>query len=857
MGTSGFDLARIGRGLPFAEVLEDVRVALEARGAVVVQARPGAGKTTLAPPAVAALLAGRGTGPGRVVVTGPRRVLVQAAARRLASLTGTSVGGLVGSTVRGDSRVGRDTVVEFVTAGVLLRRLLRDPELAGTGAVVLDEVHERGLDTDLLVGMLAEVRALRPDLLLVAMSATLDVPALARALGDPAGPAAVVEHVSAQHTLTVVWSPPAGPRTDARGVTDTLLEHVARTAAEHHTRVLATDPDVDALVFLPGVREVERVVERLVQLVPDRQVLALHGRLGPREQEVAVSGRGPGDSPRVVVSTALAESSLTVPGVRLVVDAGLAREPRQDLRRDMSGLVTVQASRAAMTQRAGRAARLGPGTVVRCLDEASFAHAPEHATPEIATADLTGPLLTLAAWGSPRGEGMPLLTPPPSGAVRAGEDRLRELDLVGRDGRATDLGSRTAEVPADPREARALLVAAPVVGALAAAEVVAALAGDHRSRDADLPGVIRDLRSGQAPGASRWRSETARLERLVRRSAESGAPGGGVPDGEVVGLVTALAHPSRVARRSSGTWLLASGTRAALAPGSPVGSAEWIAVADVTRSGGRDAAGTGALIRLAAPLGPASLELATRSLRRREVRVSFVGGRVVAREVEAVGAIELSSTPVRPTAEDGAEAVAKALTREGLGILPWTRPADLLRRRLALLHRILGAPWPDVSDAALGARAQEWLGPELRRLATGTPVDRLDLTDPLRRLLPWPEAVRLDELVPARLPVPSGSSVSLDYPPHDDPDARPVLAVKLQECFGLADTPTVVDGRVPVLFHLLSPARRPLAVTDDLRSFWAGPYAQVRAEMRGRYPRHPWPEDPWSAPATARTHGRR
>lgn len=855
MGAAGFDLAVIGRGLPFADVLPDLRSHLSARGAAVVQARPGAGKTTLAPPAVAAFLAERGTA-GRVVVTGPRRLLVQAAARRLASLTGTAVGELVGSTVRGDSRVGPATVVEFVTAGVLVRRLLRDPGLTGVGAVVLDEVHERGLDTDLLVGMLAEVKVLRPELVLVAMSATLDVPALALALGDGAGPAPVLEHASSQHPLTVLWSPPQGPRTDARGVTDALLDHVARTTAEHHARALVVDPDVDALVFLPGVREVERVVERLTRLAPDRVVLALHGRLGLREQDLVVRGRGPGGAPRVVVSTALAESSLTVPGVRLVVDAGLAREPRQDLRRDMSGLVTVQASRAAMTQRAGRAARLGPGTVVRCLDETTFAHAPEHATPQIATADLAGALLTLAAWGSPRGEGMPLLTAPPPGAVRAGEDRLRELGLVGPDGRVTHLGARAAEVPADPREARALLVAAPLVGARAAAEVVATLAGDHRAPDADLPALVAALRAGNAPGAARWRAEVARLVRLVGGSGETGrarAPGAAVPDGEVVGLVTALAHPSRVAHRSSGTWLLASGTRAALAAGSPVGSSGWIAVADVTRSGGRDAAGTGAVIRLAAPLGPASLDLAAHPLRSSEVRVSFEGGRVAAREVERVGAIEVSSTPVRPTPQDGARAVAAALEREGLGLLPWSTAADGLRRRLALLHRTLGDPWPDVSDAALAARAEEWLGPELRRLATGTPVDRIELSEPLRRLLPWPAAARLDELVPERLPVPSGSRAALTYPPHDDPDARPVLAVKLQECFGLAETPRLVDGRVPVLFHLLSPARRPLAVTDDLRSFWAGPYAQVRAEMRGRYPRHPWPEDPWTAPATART----
>jgi ATP-dependent helicase HrpB len=861
---STFDLARIGAGLPFAAALPGLQRELAGRGVAVVRAQPGAGKTTLVPPAVATLLAQRTGGARRVVVTGPRRVVVQAAARRLASLTGSQVGGLVGSTVRGERHVGRATVVEFVTAGVLLRRLLADPELRETGAVVLDEVHERSLETDLLVAMLAEVRALRPELVLVAMSATLDVPALTEVLGGDDGPAPLVDHTSVQHPLEVLWSPPTAPRLDARGVADALLDHVARTAADAHARALAIDQEADALVFVPGAREVERVVERLTRLVPGTEVLPLHGRLDPRTQDRAVSGRPAGAPPRIVVSTALAESSLTVPGVRLVVDAGLSREPRRDVRRDMTGLVTVQASRAAMTQRAGRAARLGPGTVVRCLDETTYANAPEHAAPQIASADLTGALLTLAAWGSPRGEGMPLLTRPPAGAVRAAERVLHDLGLVRDDGRVTDLGLQAGRVPADPREARALLAGAPLVGARAAAEVVAALADDHRARDGDLAGLLRALRSGGAPGAGRWRSEVRRLERLVAgldgvpASAPAGSPGDvpAVPPGDVPGLVTALAHPSRVARREGATWLLASGTRAALPPGSPLQSSGWIAVADVTRAEGRAAAGTGAVIRLAACLSQESAELATSTLRTREVRASFAGGRVVARDVDALGAIELSSTPVRPSPEAGARAVAGALARQGLGLLAWSAVADGLRRRLALLHRVLGDPWPDVSDDALASRAEEWLGPELRRLATGTPVDRVDLTDPLRRLLPWPAAARLDELVPERLAVPSGARVRVDYPAHDDTDARPVVAVKLQECFGLADTPRLVDGRVPTVFHLLSPARRPLAVTDDLASFWAGPYAQVRAEMRGRYPRHPWPEDPWTAPATARTKPR-
>ncbi|MGE9782112.1 ATP-dependent helicase HrpB [Janibacter sp. G368] len=849
------DLRAIGEGLPFAEALDALRTAVTTRGVAVVQAPPGSGKTTLAPPLVADCVE------GRVVVTGPRRVTVRAAARRLAQLTGTEVGDLVGHTVRGERRVGPRTRVEFVTPGVLVRRLLADPELAGTAAVVLDEVHERALDTDLLLGMLAEVRQLR-ELPVVAMSATLDAPGIATLLGDDSGPAPLVDSEGALHPLEVLWEPAPGPRTDARGVTRDFLEHVARVTAQHH------DPDHHTLVFVPGAREVDRVVELLARLVPGAEVLPLHGRLSPREQDLAIGGSPSPTGGRIVVSTDLAESSLTVPGVRLVVDAALSREPRRDAARDMSGLVTVQASRASMTQRAGRAARLGPGRAVRLVEESAWSRAPEHVTPQITTADLTETALTLAAWGSPRGEGMALLTPPPAAGIAAAETTLRGLGLVDDDGRITDDGLAATRIPADPRLARALLDGADLVGATAAAEVVATLADDLRSDDGDLDRLLADLRSGRSRDASRWRREADRLARLVPTDGDE-RPGSGARAGDRhvsgAGLVTALAHPGRIARRvgDGPTYLLASGTRAALPSGSPMRHHEWLVVADVARVDGRVAAGTGAVIRLAATLTRDEAETAGTGLRVREVRADLgageagaAKGRITAREVDAIGAIELSSTPVRPDPATGADAVRRALATRGLDLLTWSPAADTLRRRLAVLHHHLGDPWPDVSDEALAARLDEWLGPELQRVATGTPFARLDLTDPLRRLLPWPEATRLDELAPERLPVPSGSAAAITWPPHDGPSAAPVLAVKLQECFGLAETPRLVDGRVPVLFHLLSPARRPLAVTDDLTSFWSGPYAQVRAEMRGRYPKHPWPEDPWTAPATARTKRR-
>jgi ATP-dependent helicase HrpB len=841
----------------------------------VVQAPPGTGKTTLVPPLLANIAAGAAAGkkPPRVVVTQPRRVAARSAARRLAALDGSRLGDRVGYTVRGERQTGPQTLIEFVTPGILLRRLLADPGLGGTDAVILDEVHERGLETDLLLGMLAEVRQLRGDLTLVAMSATLDAPRIAALIGgapvgetqlaehDDGGPAPVVDCPSALHPLEVAWAPPAVPRLDERGVTRAFLDHVADTAAVSHSEALAAGWDIDALVFVPGAWEVSQVAARLRGRV-GAEVLELHGQVDATAQDRAVSGREPGAPARIIVSTALAESSLTVPGVRLVVDSGLSREPRRDANRGMTGLVTVSCSRASAEQRAGRAARQGPGRVVRCYEQKTFGAAPAHPTPEIAVADLTGAALVLACWGSPGGRGLALPDAPPRAAMEEAVEVLRELGAVDPNGLATDLGKTLARVPSDPRLARALLDGAAAVGRRAAAETVALVSGDQRAPGADLPRLLAMLRSGKETAARRWAEDVQRMETIARQEMPGVVPSplaAPVTAAEAVGFVVALAFPDRVARRVGGAgperYLLSSGTRAGLPAGSPLTGHEWLAVAEVFRAQGRDAAGTGAVIRSAAPLAPDTAEAAARHLLSETVEARFSQGRVTARRVRRLGAIALSSTPVRPSAEEGRAAVARALEQEGLGTIGWSTAADALRRRLALVRRELGDPWPDVAEQALLARVEQWLAPELEALAGGAATNGIDLADPLRRLLPWPDAARLGELAPEWLEVPSGSRVRIDYPDVGD-DGRPVVAVKLQECFGWAQTPRLVGGRVPVLFHLLSPARRPLAVTDDLASFWSGPYAQVRAEMRGRYPKHPWPEDPWTAPATARTKGR-
>ncbi|HEY8752909.1 MAG TPA: ATP-dependent helicase HrpB, partial [Arthrobacter sp.] len=803
------------------------------------------------------------------------------------------IGDRVGYTVRGERQAGPATLVEFVTPGILLRRLLDDPGLESTGAVILDEVHERGLETDLLLGMLTEVRQLRGDLTLVAMSATLDAPRFAALIGaagnagtadDGGGPAPVVDCPSALHPLETEWVPAPVPRLDDRGVTRGFLDHVADTAARAHTTAMAQDAGTDALVFVPGAWEVSYVAARLRgRAAPGTEVLELHGQVSPAEQDQAVSGRRPCGPARVIVSTDLAESSLTVPGVRLVIDSGLTREPRRDASRGMSGLVTVSCSRASAEQRAGRAARQGPGRVVRCYDQRSYGAAPAHVTPEIAVADLTGAALVLACWGSPGGEGLALPDAPPAAAMAEAIEVLRELGAVAADGHATPLGRTLARVPADPRLARALLDGAAAVGYRVAAEAVALVAGDQRAPGADLTRLMTALRTGKEPPARRWAEDVRRLETIARK--EGAAVGSSaiaslvgtasVTAAEAVGVVVALAFPDRVARRVPGDgpaqYLLSSGTRAGLPAGSPLAGHEWLAVAEVSRAAGRDAAGTGAVIRSAAPLNADTAAAAAGHLLTDTVEAEFSQGRVKARRERRLGAISLTSTPIRPSADDGRAAVARALAKEGLATIGWSTAAENLRRRLALLRRELGEPWPDVSERALLARLDAWLRPELEALAGGASTNSIDLTDPLRRLLPWPEAARLAELAPEALIVPSGSMVRIDYPEVSDKpgsastasdqagadDAgRPVVAVKLQECFGWAETPRLVDGRVPVLFHLLSPARRPLAVTDDLASFWSGPYAQVRSEMRGRYPRHPWPEDPWSAQPTARTKAR-
>ncbi|UKY49541.1 ATP-dependent RNA helicase [Streptomyces inhibens] len=910
--------------LPVRTALPALRAALDGPGTAVLCAPPGTGKTTLVPLVLAGLT---GEGPvRRVLVAEPRRIAARAAARRMAWLLGGKVGEDIGFTVRGERRAGPRTVVEVVTTGVLLQRLQRDPELAGFDVVVLDECHERHLDADTSAAFLLDVReTLRPELRLVAASATTDAQGWARLLGGPDGAAPVVEAAGVSHPVGVVWAPPERPVRPAHGmrVDPALLTHVAGVV-----RRALREQSGDVLCFLPGVGEIGRVAGELSGV--DAEVLQVHGR-APAEVQDAVLAGGDG-ARRVVLATSVAESSLTVPGVRVVVDSGLARVPRTDHARGLSALTTVRASRAAARQRAGRAGREAPGVVYRCWSEGEDGRLPAFPDPEIKVADLTAFALQAACWGDPTASGLALLDAPPAGALAAAREVLTAIGAVDEDGRATERGTRMARLGLHPRLARALVDGAPEVGVRRAAEVVALLSEEPpRAYGDDLAAAWRTARRGGDAYAARWRQEARRLasaagEPGARPGSGSGSasgsasgwgevsgagevsgsgrgPGAGGRAGEgsgrrpgagegaaaarstgagsgggtngsrgpagssptddaVAGLIAALAFPERVARvRGVGSYLMASGTGAELAgagprPGTRAGDtsrlreAGWLAVAVADRPVGA----VSARVRLAAVIDEATACAAARALYSSGEEVRWSDGDVVARTVARLGAIELAVRPL--TAPDPGllrDAVVSGLRREGLGLLRWSAGAMSLRQRMAFLHRELGAPWPDVSDAALLERIEEWLGVELGRARRRADLERIDAGQALARLLPWAtgDAARFEELAPERIEVPSGSRVRVDYGGE-----QPVLAVKLQELFGRQESPRVADGRVPVLVHLLSPAGRPAAVTADLASFWRDGYRSVRAELRGRYPKHPWPEDPSTAEPTRHTTAR-
>ncbi|KKD02746.1 ATP-dependent helicase HrpB [Streptomyces sp. WM6386] len=818
--------------LPVRGALPALSDALDAHGTAVLVAPTGSGKTTLVPLALAGLLGGDAPA-RRVVVAEPRRIAARAAARRMAWLLGEKVGGSVGYTVRGERVVGRHSRVEVVTTGVLLQRLQRDQELAGVDVVVLDECHERHLDADTTAAFLWDVRqALRPELRLVAASATTDAEGWSRLLGG----APVVEARGRAYGVGVVWAPPARPVRPSHGmwVDPALLTHVASVVR----RALA-EREGDVLCFLPGMGEIARVAGQLGGL-GDVDVLQVHGRAPAAVQDAVLA---PGERRRVVLATSVAESSLTVPGVRIVVDSGLTREPRVDHARGLSALTTVRSSRAVGNQRLGRAGREAPGVAYRCWTEAEDLRLPAFPAPEIKVADLTAFALQAACWGDPDASGLALLDPPPTGAMAAARSVLSAIGAVDSAGRATERGARLARLGLHPRLGRALLDAGP---SREVADVVALLSEEPpRDYGDDLAAAVRTARRGGDAYAGRWRTEVRRLQALADEPARASS----LTEDALVGLVAALAFPERVARADGGSYLMVSGTRAEVRDATGLRGAPWIAVAVADRPVGKGHA----RVQLGAVVDEETARQAAGALLDERDEVHWADGDVVARRVERLGAVELAVRTLRdPDPVLVRDALLEGLRQEGLRLLRWSPEADVLRQRLAFLRLHLGEPWPDVCDDALHARVDEWLEPELGRARRRVDLARIDAGNALGRLLPWAsgDAARVDELAPERITVPSGSRIRIDYA---NPE-QPVLAVKLQEMFGLHESPAVAG--VALLVHLLSPAGRPAAVTADLASFWKDGYKGVRAELRGRYPKHPWPEDPAGAEPTRYTNAR-
>ncbi|MBT2235090.1 ATP-dependent RNA helicase [Nonomuraea sp. NEAU-A123] len=841
-------------GLPIRHVLPELLGVLDRAGAAVLTSPPGTGKTTVVPLALAE--AGL-----RVLVAEPRRLAVRAAAKRMG----------VSYTIRGERHTGANPMVEVVTTGVLLQRLQRDQELPGVDVVMLDECHERHLDADTALAFLLDVRdTLRPDLRILAASATADAAPWSRLLGN----APIVRASGATHPVEIVWTPPLRPTAPPHGlrVDPALLSHVAQVVHQ-----ALAEQDGDILCFLPGTGEIARVAAMLGTGTSNGgmpggvEVLQVHGQAPARVQDAVLS---PGSARRVVLATSVAESSLTVPGVRVVVDSGLAREPRTDHARGLGSLTTVRVSKASADQRAGRAGREAPGTVYRCWTAAEHERLADHARPEIALADLTGFALQAACWGTPDASGLALLDPPPPAAMTAATRTLHTLGALepapntsahpppyalsdntdtGTDGatddgtdqapsdgadrvtwRVTERGRRMALVGVHPRLARALLDLGP-----RAAEVVALLS-DQLPREAgdDLVEIWRSARHSRDGFTARWRQE---VRRLTRSTPQARPDVRDMTDDALAGLAVALAFPERVARRRGGGYLMASGTQAQLAEGSRLGEAKWLAVAVADRPTGS----ASARIRQAVVIDEETARLALPVTTEEEIAWRTPPGErrgdVSARVVERLGAIELSSAPLKNA--DVRAAILYGLRTED--VLTWTKEATALRDRLAFCHRELGDPWPPMDD--LTALAERWLEPELSRARRRADLERIDVATALKRLIPWNR--RLDEVAPERIAVPTGSRVRVDYSGE-----QPVLAVKLQELFGWTETPRIAG--VPLLVHLLSPAGRPVAVTADLASFWRDGYRAVRAELRGRYPRHPWPEDPLTAAPTRRANPR-
>jgi ATP-dependent helicase HrpB len=840
-------------GLPIDAVVPQLGAALGRGTSAVLQAPPGAGKTTGVP---LALLDASWLGGQRIIMLEPRRLATRAAARRMSQLRGEQVGATIGFRVRGETRVGRATRIEVVTEGILTRMLQRDPSLDGTGLVIFDEFHERSLDADLALALTLETRdVLRPDLRVLVMSATLDGARVARLLGD----------------APVITSEGRAFPVETRYIDRRPELRVEDAAAAAVRRALTAD-DGDVLVFLPGTGEIRRTFDLLAGNLPPRTHLRpLHGTLSSEEQDDAILPSAPGER-KVVLATSIAETSLTIEGVRVVIDSGLSRVPRFSPRTGMTRLETVRVSQASADQRRGRAGRVAPGICYRLWAEHEQHHLVAHASPVILEADLAPVALELAAAGVDDPAVLRWLDVPPPAAYAQARELLAELGAIESPGgrgairRITPRGRRMAELPLHPRLAHMLLEAS-ALGAFPVACDLAALLSERdpirghpdAPPDADVEtrlALLRDRARSLAPGVSvsadalrRIRAESDRLRSALGRPRDRGTVDSDRTD--AAGLLLAFAYPDRIGQlRSpqSGRFLLRNGNGAALAGAQSLSDAAYIVAVDL------DGRRPESRIFLAASIALADIErhFADQIALEQEIVWDARERAVVARERERLGAIVLAERPLRnPDASAVTAALLDGVRDAGIDALPWSDGGRSLRRRLAFLHA-LDPSWPDVSDDALATTLGTWLASHVGNARSLAALERVDLAGALLSLLPWEKRAVLDELAPTHLVVPSGSRIPIDY---GDP-AAPVLAVRLQEMFGLADTPRIARGAVPLTVHLLSPAQRPVQVTRDLAGFWRTSYFDVRKEMRGRYPKHYWPDDPMQAEPTRRAKPR-
>jgi ATP-dependent helicase HrpB len=836
--------------LPIDAVLPALRVALAERDEAVLEAPPGAGKTTRVP---LALLNEPWLGDQTILMLEPRRLAARAAAERLASELGETVGETVGYRIRLESKVGPRTRIEVVTEGILARRLQEDPALDGVGLVIFDEYHLRTLDADLALALCLNGRELLREetqpLKILLMSATLEGDRLSKLLND----APIITSEGRMHPVSMVWGRPSRP---GETIEPKVVQICLQALAEQSGSIL---------VFLPGQAEIRRVHDHLREQLEGRSELLLcplHGELDLLAQRAAIEPAPPGMR-KVVLATNIAETSLTIDGVRVVVDAGLARVPRFDPASGMTRLDTQRVSRAAATQRAGRAGRLEPGVCYRLWSETQHDQLLAYDTAEILQADLSGLALQLARWGVDANE-LAWLDAPPVAAFSQARDLLVRLGALDERGILTMHGQAMAELPTHPRIAH-LLLRGQRLGLGSLACNIAALLGEKdilRGGGADLHERISALANETSTRGSRGAVQRARQLARSFRSYLRGPASEPVLDPghhRWLGALLAFAYPDRIARqrREGGAdYRLSNGRAAQFGEPDVLMKETWLVVADLgSRQGQREER-----IYLAAGLDPALFDsvLAEQVSQRDELEWDEREGVLKASRQRRVGELVLSSSALPGLDEDArSKALTDLIRRKGIELLPWTPELRQWQARVALLRQLHiqsqgESEWPDLSDAALLASLEVWLAPYLGKVSRLSHFANLDLQSILQGMLPWPLPQRLDELAPKSLQVPSGSRIAIDYS-----DYPPVLAVRLQELFGLAETPRIANGRQSVLLHLLSPARRPVQVTQDLANFWANTYAEVKKDLKGRYPKHWWPDNPMEAEPTARAKPRK